>query len=429
MNEKDELEEMFAGKMRDWQHDPPTEVWEGINKKLTQRKSRRIFLYVSSAAAILLLMLIPAGQWLLWNEPAGKQQLTETLDQQHPQYNTKTAEPQLLQPKETTPTPSTDHLHISPKSVAEKKTAVITHIAQNEMVELLQIETDDANGLVVEDARLALAENETSDADPTQKLNLAEAVERAQRAALASQLLSQSAEFDLEQAKRNDKLAAERLNLLLAYGSVPGGTITASELLNVNNNVRYRADSYQSGMAYETSFYGEIERTDVQPPLTFGFKLSYQATQHLFLESGLSYTSLGVINKTTELNENYAKYFRTMHYLGIPLGLRWELIQTKPIKVYLMQSVVIEKGIRISNRKSHYEKNELIWSELSWTRIPGVQLSTLSAVGADLNIYQNFSVFGEGGVQVFYLNKTQPFNMRSANMLWPVFQTGIRLNL
>ncbi|MBW7846651.1 MAG: outer membrane beta-barrel protein [Bacteroidales bacterium] len=428
MDKKDELKELFARNLTDWQQQPPTQVWDAVNQQLMWKSRRRLVLYSLSAAAILILMIIPLGVWMWKDNVNPNPDLAETIVTELPSD-------QIIAVGQNAPLPDVtkkarqQSLELQ-SDFRVQSTKPKSNIGLNEYL-VLTSETEKTEVIPVSIAENSIDDNEDETQKVEEKENLAEnhdINERLQRVTLASRILQQNDDGILEQQKFHDKQAAERMNLILAYGSVPGGTVSASELLYENSNVRYRPDTYQSEMAYETSFYEEIERTDVQAPLSFGLKMSYRVGRRIFLETGLSYTSLGVVSKTIDFDETYNRYYRTLHYLGIPFGIRWEVIRTQPFKAYLIQTVMLEKGIRAANRKNRYEQLELVSSELSSTRIPGFQLSTLSSVGADLGIYQNFSVFGEGGIQVFYLNSTQPFNMRSAKMMWPVFQTGIRMN-
>ncbi len=428
MDKKDELKELFASNLANWQQNPPAHVWDAVNRQLIWKSRRRLILYSLSAAAVLILMLVPLGMWIWKTETNPQQELAETIVMEQSSDNIMLNGQNVRMPNPDTKSQqyfeSPIHAGVQPQSTSQTTgNNPVDFSASAIMVE--KIET---NPVVIAENTNEIQEDEWPKIADEDCASVNEANKSYQRAAMASRMLRQADDEILEQQKNRDKLVAERMNLVLAYGSVPGGTVSASELLYENSNVRYRPDNYQSDMAYETSFYEEIERTDVQTPLSFGLKISYQAGRRLFLETGISYTSLGVVSKTKDFDAAYTKYFRTIHYLGIPLGIRWELLQTSPFKAYLMQSVMFEKGLKVANRKNRFEHSDLVSSDLSTSSIPGFQLSTLSSFGVDLRIYHNFSLFGEGGVQVFYLNRTQPFNMRSAKMAWPVFQTGIRMN-
>jgi arsenate reductase-like glutaredoxin family protein len=424
-NKKDELRDLFRSNLQQMQVVPPDHVWDNIASAMRRKKRTLYFWYSAAAVALLLLSIIP-GSYLF-------QHVSE-------QPSVAIESPRLMNS-------SSDVINKTTK--LEKQIEVLSDLKSNTYslnvqsnksnIKRLESQISLDNEEVVNDFQELINQNEDQITsayaeDLTETSNLASdnqrlsEQERMARIRLAQQMIKRPNDFVLEDEKRTDAYKQEKMNIALAYGSVPGGTVTANELLYENTNVKYRNDAFQSDMAYETSFYEEIERTDIRPPLTFGLKFNYKISKRFSLETGITYTSLSVLTKTVLMEDIHSEYLRTLYYLGLPLGVRWDILQTKRIVGYLQQSVMVEKGIRAVNRSMRFEKGVLFESDQNGMRIPGFQLSTLSSLGCDVNLYQNFSVYGEAGLQIFYLNSTQPFNLRSAKMTWPVFQTGVRMN-
>lgn len=421
----DELKELFSEALHNLQKDPPVQVWEGVRYGLRFRKRKKMIVYAASIAAILLVSLIP-----LWRFVSEPYTLPQPFGQPSVVQSEKYSQPGAhAYTENTAPGLSNNHnasqLAQSLSLRQTKDDASSSHINNLHEQPLSPKDAEQDPKQFESEAQL-LANHEVEEtAGPS---GATDVEEKRAKSILAAKMLQRLMDEELELKKIKDSRSTNRLNLAFAHGSVPGGSVSANELLYENSNVRYRNDAFQSEMAYETSFYEEIERTDVQPPLTLGAKVSYQVGKRFFLETGISYTSLSVVSKTVSVDNNYNKYFRTLYYLGIPLGVRWDVLQNKILKSYLSQSVVLEKGIRAINKSNYYENNRLSQSDHYGMPIPGFQFSTLTTLGADLTLYGNFSVYGEAGMQIFYLNSTQPFNMRSAKMTWPVFQTGVRVN-
>ncbi len=424
--QKDDLRDIFHQHLHNFEVQPPGAVWEKI-ALATQRKKRTLYIWrAAAAAALLFAVAVPVSMLFFSQQPQPSAiGLVVTPDENTVQTQDKTTEPFTNQTFETNlaKPPSTETTAKQKQSIPStvlprtKEAGIYSQMASitNQQVEM----TDSVEALptTVDDLTAGndLAQHTSSDDTRMAEIMLAE------------KILKQIPDFVLDDQREKELLQKNKMNVALAYGSVPGGTVTANELLYENNNVKYRNDAFQNDIAYETTFYEEVERTDIRPPLTLGLKFSYRVGKRISLETGIIYTTLSVLTKTLEIEENYSEYLRSLHYIGLPMGIRFDVWQSKNFRGYLQQSVIVEKGIAAVNKSMKFENNSLSESFHNSMRIPGFQLSTHSSLGADVNIYQRLSIYGEAGVQVFYLNSTQPFNMRSAKMLWPVFQTGIRL--
>lgn len=419
--QRDDIKDLFYDKLHGLEQSPPPEVWEKIADYRSTRKRRIGFWYSAAAIALLLLTTVPF--WQLNNE--NKKSLPEASNA--PELN-------LSLHSKVTSLQSIKRKNAENDVVSVKKERdLLAQVRQRNVIQA-QTSTDSPDEKASFDVFPAAEANLISDESAQEQLDetvIASLVSRDENTGdkyrLAQWLLNSEFDGELEDQRRNDKKQKERAQLSLAYGSVPGGTVTANELLYENNNVSYRTDAFQSDIAYETTFYEEVERTDIYPPLTLGLKFSYRVGRRLSLETGISYTALSVLTKTVVMDDIHSEYVRTLHYIGLPAGLRWDAFKDRWFTGYVQQSVMIEKGVRAINKSLRYDKGQLFESDQSGMRVPGVQLSTLSSLGADVSVYRHVSLYGEGGLQIFYLNGTQPFNLRSAKMMWPVFHTGIRV--
>lgn len=418
--ESDNVLILFREKFADFRKNPPKTVWYKIEQHSIRQNRRRLLYFTTAAAAILMLALLPLRMMIFNPATDFPSKLGGTSQAVPPVKEVMSSAQKAKEQTEAGKQSKTKTLAKTSVSQGSKGNAgsqLLSPEENQQGLEQMAVFEEEANEAIISAETKFLPEEKPATAD-----------DRLSRSLLAARILNQKADFELDDHRKKEKTARERYNVSLAYGSVPGGSVSATELMYENTNVRYRNDAFQSEMAYETSFYEEIESTDVNPPLTLGLKLSYQVGKRIHLETGISYTSLSVISKSVEMENAFNEYERSLYYLGLPVGLRWDAVNAKQFRLYLAQSVMIEKGLKAINRNLHYENNKLFESSHFGMNIPGFQLSSLTTAGADLSLYNNFSMFGEAGLQVFFLNSTQPFSMRSAKMAWPVFQTGIRMN-
>ncbi|MBS4060096.1 MAG: outer membrane beta-barrel protein [Bacteroidetes bacterium] len=429
--ERDDLKELFREKLENLTINPPESVWAGI--VASRRRKKRFFIYrVASAAAILLFLIsIP---YLFFDESSKEYELITNelvaIDEALEGENL-TSERELTDnlsyPKTSLSEQKEDTQKLTAlnktQSQAIKPTGLVTGEIASKSSEVA-INEENLAIVIEKDESLALSGEETEEAEAQQ--NDVDRVSLAKKL-LDEQLAKQLADFNDQFQK--EKESNKGLSFGLAFNSVPGSVVAGTDFSIAANKSKYGPDPFQSDVAYRTSYYEEIEKTDVRPPLSIGFKVSYNFSKRFAMESGVIYTELSTISKTVEMNSQYTEFEQALYYIGIPIGAKYDFISRKSFSVYLLQSLIFEKGVQAVNRTFRYEEGSRVATEKDFTTISGMQLSTLSAAGIDLNLYRRISLYGESGIQVFYLNRTQPFNIRTAKTIWPVFHAGLRVKI
>jgi len=403
---KDRLEKIISDKLSGLQVNPPAYVWEGI-MVARKRKIRLLYFRVSAAAAVLLVLVSLPFMLTRHDSLPEKNTLTNTEIVGQPDSHAKSLpqDAELSYNASINTSDSEPLTHKTQLAVQSNRLLVRSDFAVS--TEKTEVEST----LELTEIQHEVIIAESADTDPATQLQQKKYQE-----------IDALKGLEIESAGGNSK----KFQLTLAYQGTPSGSMSGEDFNLLTNASKFGPDPFQSSMAYRTSFYKEIESTDVRPPMSFGFKLSYYTTDRLSIESGLLFTELSTISKTLEMNSAYHEFEQSLYYIGLPVGLRYDIFKRKTFTVYVAQSVVFEKGVRAINKVYNYEKSFLKSSEKSVAPINGFQLSTLSAVGLDIPMFAGFSFFGEGGFQVFYLNHTQPFNIRSAKPLWPVMHAGVR---
>lgn len=417
--EKDALASYFRQQLGELEITPPDKVWEGVATRIHRKRRLIIYRYVAIAAMFALF----AGLAFLLQERETEMNDVASLQVVAP-----------VLPKTEVPT---QEANIS--EIIHDQNLSLNVSTKNSQPSINNARTQTPNN--TQQLAIDEAANEILPEIVTPSIMIAEASEKQEESttntlavdeeALALELLQQHLErlktelaFDNTVASKENSMA-----LSLSFNSIPTSIGSKPELLVGSSSVRYGPDPFQSEIGYETSYFEEIESTVLQPPISIGLKLAYYLSSRWSLETGVQYTDIITASKTVALDNNYNRYEQALAYIGIPLGVRYELIQRKAFQLYLGQSVMIEKGIRATNRTLRYEEGSLAFINRDYAPIAGMQLSSFSAAGINLPIYGRFSFYGEGGLQVFYLNATQPFNIRSAKQLWPALHGGFRIKL
>jgi hypothetical protein len=218
-------------------------------------------------------------------------------------------------------------------------------------------------------------------------------------------------------------------SLALGYGTSSTIDITQEDASLKSSGNNYSYDELSAEVANNTSYFEEVESTSHNAPLSLGFIISKKSGKRWYFETGLLYTRLGYHVKTFEMSNTYQQYNNQLYYLGVPAGVRFGILERKRFGIFATQSVIFEKGIASTGYTETYTNGILTNTESNKADIRGIQMSSLTGMGGDIKIAGNISVYGQAGLQLFFLNRSQPYNIRSARMAWPSFQVGLRMKL
>ena len=211
-----------------------------------------------------------------------------------------------------------------------------------------------------------------------------------------------------EQAER--KYSARRFS---AGISVTGaGTASSSErqltnaIMGANpleSNVNY-ADWVDGGFRNGESFvvYNQPEvetKYNHKLPVKFGVSFRYGFNERLGIESGLTYTLLNSTFTTAAGTANgNTTGKQTLHYIGIPLNVTYNIIGSKLFNVYASAGGAMEKAVggyfettgHVDGKRSETNRNSLKPKELQW--------SLNASAGAQVNVLNQLGLYVEPGI-------------------------------
>lgn len=406
---EDKIVGLFEKRLKNWAPEPPQGVWEAV--LASQQRRRRIILYRVAAIAATILLLVS---------------LPFLIHHQNPEeLPSKQAASATLSNPETFPQTSTEKPYFDNdfEKYAKNHGPVIRSFTQSPGLEKEQI-----TALVEDEEPIAeeiLLDNNVILSDEA----VAQAVDNPKEIQQAvEEMLAKLKEE--EEGKSNDLNSSERNkpSLAVAYNFAPVAITGENGLFNNILNYRFGPDPFQGNMAIETRYYRDVEKSRLEAPFSAGLKFSFPVSKRLAFETGLTYTRLNTYTKTFPLDGVHIEYNQSIVYLGVPLGMRYDVLQTRLLSIYAAQNLMAEKGITAINSINKFEKDRNIGRIKLYENVQGFQLSTTTSAGVGLNLHRYISFYGEGGLQIYYFNHTQPFNIRSSKKLWPVYQSGIRVN-
>lgn len=149
-------------------------------------------------------------------------------------------------------------------------------------------------------------------------------------------------------------------------------------------------------------------------PLRFGLSLHYQLNPRVTLISGINYTYL-YSEFTIPLYQSIS-YHQKLHYLGIPLGVAWQLWSTGNFHLYLSGRTMVEKCV--SAKVSQGDLNQYPW-----------QWSVNASVGAEYNLSRLLGLYLEPSLGYYFNDGTSLEHYYKEHPLAPAIEFGLRLHL
>lgn len=136
-------------------------------------------------------------------------------------------------------------------------------------------------------------------------------------------------------------------------------------------------------------------------PIRAGVSFTYNFNDRLGIESGLSYAYLVSDIKSY----NYAGE-QKLHYIGIPLNLKYRVLSWKGFDLYVSAGVLAEKCVSAKLEKDLIINNQKVSSESENLSDKPMQWSVNATPGIQYHFVKPVSVFVEPGVSYYFKDGT-----------------------
>ena len=264
---------------------------------------------------------------------------------------------------------------------------------------------------------------------------------------------SDSAEIQqkmLESPQQTENGALEHRSLDSSENSQPSallnGTFSSEKTLhshpnkwslgmNASGGLLAASNSVRTGRLYQSSIGGPYTSTEyIHPhseqnfssytntefvskhhlPMRFGLSVQYQLNNHLALFSGINYTRLSS-EFSIPLYQNIHDS-QKLHYLGIPVGLAWQLWSTNHFRIYLSGGAMVEKCVRADLEAGSISKKPWQWS-------------VNAAAGTEYTFIRQLGVYLEPSLGYYFDDGTSLEHYYKEHPLAPSIEFGLRLHL
>lgn len=388
---KESWEEQLRRKLEGHRKTPPAGLWEGISREMKLkaepvRKPVAIRRWWWAAAAVILVLV----GFFVFHESRDSGQLSQ-------QANAVSRQP--------APHQVTSHQPISPQPIE------VSPVAQKPQAEAALLATSD----LVKENLSSIAEHQIEE-------------------------MSYDSLMEVQQTpyEPEAKQLAENSNDILApqYESVPKHTTHSSSgkwsvglnasggLLAANNNVGIQSQIYDANNYYsvkpvipfdhKSAIHNNNYSAKHHLPVRFGLSAQYQLNSNLALLGGVSYTHLYSEFSLPQYKLNYSY---KLHYLGIPLGVVWQLWSISNLKFYVSGGAMLEKCLSADT------EGGINVSEKPW------QWSIDAAVGAEYGFTRHLGFYLEPSLGYYFDDGTSLEHYYKEHPLAPSIEFGLRLHL
>ena len=144
-------------------------------------------------------------------------------------------------------------------------------------------------------------------------------------------------------------------------------------------------------------------------PVKVGLTARYNITGRVGVETGLTYSILSSSVKTgnSETGKNWSSGSQTLHYLGIPLNISFNILNSRYVNIYVTGGGMMEKSISGNIKTDEYVDGKFDRTLTTNISPKGLQWSVNASAGIQANILPQLGFFVEPGVSHHFKNSSR----------------------
>ena len=187
------------------------------------------------------------------------------------------------------------------------------------------------------------------------------------------------------------------------YAALYGSTVT-KQIHGFSETTADFPDSQGYAGVMQSNSNNEISSTVKNwQPIQVGVSVAYSFTDRLSIESGLTYSCLiSDLSSGTPLG-NYDIH-QTLHYIGLPLALRYDFLKIKGFSLYASAGGQMEKCVAGKTRTDYFVDGKKVSSENGRIMVEPLQWSVNAYVGAQYSFNRLVGLYVEPGAAYYFRN-------------------------
>lgn len=192
------------------------------------------------------------------------------------------------------------------------------------------------------------------------------------------------------------------------YAALYGSTVT-KQIHGFSETRADFPDSQGYADVMQSNSSNEISSTVKNwQPIQVGVNVAYSFTDRLSIESGLTYSCLVSDLSSGTPSGNY-DIRQTLHYIGLPLALRYDFLKIKGFSLYASAGGQMEKCVAGKTRTDYFVDGKKVSSENGRIMVEPLQWSVNAYVGAQYSFNRLVGLYVEPGA-AYYFRSGSPVN-------------------
>lgn len=145
-------------------------------------------------------------------------------------------------------------------------------------------------------------------------------------------------------------------------------------------------------------------------PVKLGLTARYAFTNLLGIESGLTYSLLqSDIKRGSESTTGaWSSSDQTLHYLGVPLNLTFNFLNSRYVDIYASAGGMMEFGVKGSIKTTDHLNNSMTSTHQNAITPKGLLWSVNATAGVQVNVLPSLGLYVEPGMSHHFKNDRQP---------------------
>lgn len=417
--------QQLRNKLADHEETVPADLWAGIEAKLAQQaapepRPRIIPLWgrwAAAAAAFIACMVLGAGYWMQQTDQvdmiaeAGTETKIKSVAHEPSSETTQAiaekAEQGLMAQFKRVKS-VVDAITSTESAQAEQLVAYTKPVEQ--VSEEQAPAAQDVSDISEERPSAQASETKPSEKKPSLKQTLEDNEEA----------IRQLDEKIAEETKRSSSRASFGLYAANGFGNQMSAN---GVFMNPTMAANYNQNNYLAGTRSEStnliSLAGYEEQQEHYQPISFGLTTNISISPKVSIVTGLVYTRLRS-DFTRVMPGGSVKTEQTLHYLGIPVSVQYQLWDYKGLKMYAAAGGQIDYNIKTKMETAGVDV------ELERDRL---QFSAQGALGLQYNFVPMVGIYVEPGLRYYFDNGSDIRNFFKDKPTNFNLQIGFRLNL
>lgn len=163
-------------------------------------------------------------------------------------------------------------------------------------------------------------------------------------------------------------------------------------------------------------------------PVRLRLNIAYNQSDHLAIESGLTYTRLSS-DMSEGTNENRITGSQRLDYVGIPLNMRYKAFTYSPFSLYMSAGLLAEQCVSGSISKDYIISGKSRKTDNETISTKPLQMSVNASVGLQLDLPGNIGIYAEPGLSYYFDDKSSLSTIYKEKKLNFSLNVGLRYTL